>query len=67
MTNIVNIGNDIHATMEGNSCEQACVVSSGWPVDVGSVVDTDHAHHTLLLVDAQDDPVLAAPGAAEAF
>src|ERR1019366_1111501 len=43
------------------------VVPSRWPVDAGSVVYADHAHYALFLVDAQDDPVLAAPGAAEAF
>lgn len=40
---------------------------SRWPIDVGSVVYTDHAHYTLFLLDAQDDSVLAAPRPAEAF
>jgi hypothetical protein len=30
-------------------------------------IDADHAHYALFLPDAQDDPVLAAPGASEAF
>jgi hypothetical protein len=41
------------------------IQASGWPVDVGSVVNTDHADHALFLVDADDDPVLAAPGTAK--
>ena len=40
---------------------------SRWPIDVGSVVYTDHAHYTLFLLDTQDDSVLAAPRTAEAF
>ena len=40
---------------------------SRWPIDVGSVVYTDHAHYTLFLLDTQDDSVLAAPRPAEAF
>ena len=40
---------------------------SRWPIDVGSVVYTDHAHYTLFLLDMQDDSVLAAPRPAEAF
>jgi hypothetical protein len=43
------------------------IVPSRWPVDVGSVIDADHAHYALFLLDTQDDPVLAAPGASEAF
>jgi hypothetical protein len=31
------------------------------------VVYADNAHYALFFVDAQDDPVLATPGAAEAF
>ncbi len=40
---------------------------SRWPIDVGSVVYTDHAHYMLFLFDTQDDSVLAAPRPAEAF
>lgn len=38
-----------------------------WPVDIGSVVYPDHAHYAIFLVNAQNDAILAAPGAAEAF
>jgi hypothetical protein len=40
---------------------------SCWPVDVGSVIYTDHAHYAPFLLNTHDDPILAAPGAPEAF
>jgi hypothetical protein len=43
------------------------VLASRWPVDIGSVINADHADHALFLVDAEDDPVLATAGAAESL